>query len=392
MSLAVLQRLRCLTRTPSILSLQQSCDSYRIHRYFSSSGDGKNDDDDSKKPDAWNKGTELPSWLRYSISEREKQKKESDAMSNDMNSSDGGSTFSNGIGSPGELPVWLRRSREERMDVLDEKGLFTKENTAGMSMSEIAKLKRVYEMLQEHIKVADGEKDSLNVIMNPMLDVRTLMSKKLPRVSVEVLKEFRKMMSGEEAGDAKIQNLHQAWFGHGARGGGNEGLSSELLIEKEDQKAWKKVHEQTLRKESLNSLRFQRIKGFQERTMDNQGGGDNLVNTFMGNGTRQNGKGKQSLLEMAGLSQEFTKGNRKRYVLRNEQGKVDVDYRSVGILEAFLSEGGKILPRTSTHLSAKSQKRLAKAVKTARQIGLLAPEKRHRMTVEDYEAFEAALQ
>jgi small subunit ribosomal protein S18 len=56
-----------------------------------------------------------------------------------------------------------------------------------------------------------------------------------------------------------------------------------------------------------------------------------------------------------------------------------IDYKNADMLERFLNDQGKILPRRVTGTSAKHQRQLAKAVKRARFIGLLpyVPEDLH---------------
>lgn len=49
----------------------------------------------------------------------------------------------------------------------------------------------------------------------------------------------------------------------------------------------------------------------------------------------------------------------------------DVDYKDVTLLRRFTSSYSKILPRRKTGLSAKFQRKVAKAIKQARIAGLL---------------------
>lgn len=49
----------------------------------------------------------------------------------------------------------------------------------------------------------------------------------------------------------------------------------------------------------------------------------------------------------------------------------NVDYKDVELLEQFITEQGKILPRRITGVSHYHQKMLKKAIKRARQIALL---------------------
>lgn len=48
-----------------------------------------------------------------------------------------------------------------------------------------------------------------------------------------------------------------------------------------------------------------------------------------------------------------------------------VDYKDTKLLEQFLTERGKIIPRRITGASAKYQRKLTTAVKRARMMGLL---------------------
>lgn len=48
-----------------------------------------------------------------------------------------------------------------------------------------------------------------------------------------------------------------------------------------------------------------------------------------------------------------------------------IDYKSTDILERFINDQGKILPRRVTGTSAKHQRQLSKAVKRARFLALI---------------------
>lgn len=48
-----------------------------------------------------------------------------------------------------------------------------------------------------------------------------------------------------------------------------------------------------------------------------------------------------------------------------------VDYKNTDLLERFISDNGKILPRRVTGTSAKNQRKVTAAVKRARIMGLL---------------------
>ena len=48
-----------------------------------------------------------------------------------------------------------------------------------------------------------------------------------------------------------------------------------------------------------------------------------------------------------------------------------LDYKSIAILTAFISDQGKILPRRTTNLTSKQQKKVQKLIKRARIASLL---------------------
>lgn len=62
----------------------------------------------------------------------------------------------------------------------------------------------------------------------------------------------------------------------------------------------------------------------------------------------------------------FRKSNTKR-----PSSRFTIDYKNLPLLRRFISFEGKIQPRRSSRLNAKKQRKMAKAVKTARVTGLL---------------------
>lgn len=61
---------------------------------------------------------------------------------------------------------------------------------------------------------------------------------------------------------------------------------------------------------------------------------------------------------------------RKRHRNLAGEGK-KIDYKDVELLSQFITERKKILPRRSTGLNAKEQRRIAQAIKRARYMALL---------------------
>ncbi len=69
---------------------------------------------------------------------------------------------------------------------------------------------------------------------------------------------------------------------------------------------------------------------------------------------------------------------RRRRYCRFTVEKIDeVDYKDIGLLKAFVSESGKIVPSRITGTKAKYQRQLATAVKRARFLALLPYTDKH---------------
>ncbi|MBQ0084621.1 MAG: 30S ribosomal protein S18 [Prevotella sp.] len=62
---------------------------------------------------------------------------------------------------------------------------------------------------------------------------------------------------------------------------------------------------------------------------------------------------------------------KKKYCRFKKSGIKYIDYKDAEFLKKFLNEQGKILPRRITGNSLKYQRRVAQAVKRARQLALL---------------------
>lgn len=72
------------------------------------------------------------------------------------------------------------------------------------------------------------------------------------------------------------------------------------------------------------------------------------------------------------MAQQRRGGKKRRKVDFFAANHIDtVDYKDVDLLKRFISERGKILPRRVTGTYAKNQRKLTKAIKRARVMGLL---------------------
>jgi small subunit ribosomal protein S18 len=64
--------------------------------------------------------------------------------------------------------------------------------------------------------------------------------------------------------------------------------------------------------------------------------------------------------------------SRRRRVSKLTAERIDyIDYKDVKLLQTFIAENGKILPRRLSNLSAYQQRKITEAIKRARTIALL---------------------
>ncbi len=62
---------------------------------------------------------------------------------------------------------------------------------------------------------------------------------------------------------------------------------------------------------------------------------------------------------------------RRKKMCRFTEGASEIDYKDVNFLKNYISETGKIVPSRITGIQARFQRRVAKAIKQARFLGLL---------------------
>lgn len=79
----------------------------------------------------------------------------------------------------------------------------------------------------------------------------------------------------------------------------------------------------------------------------------------------------QTTSEVRFLTPQAVDVKKKKYCRFKKSGIKYIDYKDPEFLKKFLNEQGKILPRRITGTSLKYQRRVATAIKRARQIALL---------------------
>ncbi len=62
---------------------------------------------------------------------------------------------------------------------------------------------------------------------------------------------------------------------------------------------------------------------------------------------------------------------RKKFCRFTAEGVVEIDYKDLATLKAYITETGKIIPSRNTGTKARYQRQLARAVKLARHLALL---------------------
>jgi small subunit ribosomal protein S18 len=76
--------------------------------------------------------------------------------------------------------------------------------------------------------------------------------------------------------------------------------------------------------------------------------------------------------ERGGKSPRMPRGVRRRRISRLSAEKIDyIDYKDVKLLQSFIAENGKIMPRRLTGVTSQQQRKLVEAIKRARTIALL---------------------
>lgn len=163
-----------------------------------------------------------------------------------------------------------------------------------------------------------------------------------------MLKHFRKELPASEVDEIRPVSTRTVWDPQ------QSGAVDELVTESLPANAmWDQVDARTMPMSKMNR---------RSRLMS----GEN----FQGG----NASGGMSTTGVTSFPISGVSSKRLTTVLRKNNGQVGVDVRAVRILKTFLSDTQKILPRRKSGLSGLSQRRLTKAVKTARHMALLNPE------------------
>ena len=86
-------------------------------------------------------------------------------------------------------------------------------------------------------------------------------------------------------------------------------------------------------------------------------------------------KNEDNFLRISLINQNVRLKKRKTCPLANIPDE-EINYKNIDLISKFISERGKMLSTRVTAVSRRKQKRLATAIKNARQLALLSPVKK----------------
>lgn len=182
----------------------------------------------------------------------------------------------------------------------------------------------------------------------------------MPKLPKEVLEQFRRDLPAEVASSSRPVSTRGIWDALSSSSGAAGAMSPEL--HDENAAEWAVVDERTMDSQQFSRMQRQSFRS----TVDVPFRADPL-------------------------SAVRRKRKKKSCPLQDERGRVKVDFRAGGTLRPYLTEGGKIIPKRKSGLSAKAQRKLSKAIKTARTMAIIAREPRGTLTYEELVELEKTL-
>jgi small subunit ribosomal protein S18 len=191
----------------------------------------------------------------------------------------------------------------------------------------------------------------------------------VPKVPVPALRQFRVDLPPSEAAMARAVSTRMAWDSPNGNRSPRDGVDAQeaLFGSDSNEGLWSAVDERT-----MDPYYYMRMRRQQSIRAPDGGttGADAISRPSAVQRSRQFG---------APLAGKLKRSCR----LSDERGRVSVDFREVATLREFVNEHGKIVNRRKSALSAKGQRKVARAVKTARQMALLHPEPKPGLTLEE---------
>ncbi|GAB0491503.1 hypothetical protein MMPV_002757 [Pyropia vietnamensis] len=268
---------------------------------------------------------------------------------------------------------------------LPDDPMFSQSATAGVPDLEVRRMAAVYRLVREHADATLGTGPPVDTSTNVLLGSRLSPIRSLPRVAPAVLAELRHQLPAEDAAEVLVSASTPTPPPSTAAGRAASLRDGRAAAEAA---LWRRVDASTMDPHSFaRLLRASALApssaavgadgnfGVPPGTTGAPGsagaplppGG---VSGGGGGGTTGSGGGGGS----GGRSRAAVKAAaRAACPLSDARGRVDVDYRQVELLRGFLNPSGRILGRRAVGTTAKAQRRVSRAIKTARQMALLNP-------------------
>lgn len=266
---------------------------------------------------------------------------------------------------------------------LPDDPMFSQSATAGIPDVEVRRMAAIYRLVREHAAAASGTGPPVDADTNVLLGPRLSPIRSLPRVAPAVLAELRHQLPAADASDVLVSSGAATPPAAGA-GGAAAPRDSRAAAEAA---LWRRVDASTMDPHSFarlvraSALAPGALAGGSDGGMGGVPGAAGAPGVATGplppggvGGGGGMAGGRLSGGGGGGRSKAATKAAaRAACPLSDARGRVQVDYRQVELLRGFINPSGRLLSRRAVGTTAKAQRRVSRAVKTARQMALLNP-------------------
>lgn len=260
--------------------------------------------------------------------------------------------------------------------------MFSQTATVGIPAVEVRRMAAIYRLVREHAAAASGTGPPVDADTNVLLGPRLSPIRSLPRVAPAVLAELRHQLPAADASDVLVSSGATTPPAAGGSGGLAGPRGSHVAAEAA---LWRRVDASTMDPHSFARLVRASALAPGAPAAGSDGGVGGVAGTAGAPGAATaplspggvgGGGGMPGRLGGGGggRSKAATKAAaRAACPLSDARGRVEVDYRQVELLRGFINPSGRLLSRRAVGTTAKAQRRVSRAVKTARQMALLNP-------------------
>jgi len=246
--------------------------------------------------------------------------------------------------------------------------MFSQSATAGIPDAEVRRMAAIYRLVREHADAAAGTGPPVDAETNVLLGPRLSPIRTLPRVAPAVLAELRHQLPAADAADVLVSSGSAA----PPTAGGDGRTAAEAAL-------WRRVDAATMDPHSFARLVRASALGpgggaaAAAAAAAAPGGAPGAAAGFGGASGAAAAGGPGRRLGAGGRTGRSRSAARAACPLSDARGRVEVDYRQVELLRSFVNPSGRLLGRRANGTTAKAQRRVSRAVKTARQMALLNP-------------------